>query len=94
MRLCFFLLVAGTFDAVLTHFGITSGFVEEGNPIMMRVIEKGWIYFYLIKIFLPSVLIGLFYLQPLKGRVRTLLISTCVLYFSVLIYHLVWILLI
>jgi hypothetical protein len=93
MRLCFFLLVAGTLDAIFTHFGIASGFVEEGNPIMMQVIEKSWTYFYMIKIFLPVVLIGLFYLHPLKGWLRTILISTCVLYLSVLLYHLVWILL-
>jgi hypothetical protein len=39
MRLCFFLLVAGLLDAVLTHFGIVSGIVEEGNPMMKLVIE-------------------------------------------------------
>lgn len=91
MRFCFFLLVAGTMDAVLTHLGIVSGFVEEGNPLMSHVIEKSWIYFYMIKIFLPIILIGLFYIHPLKGRIRTLLISSCVLYLSVLIYHMVWI---
>jgi hypothetical protein len=92
MRLCLFLLIAGILDAVLTHFGIASGFVVEGNPMMKYVIEKSWTYFYTIKIFLPIVLIGLFYFQPLQGWLRTLLISTCVLYLSVLIYHLAWIL--
>lgn len=91
MRLCIFLLTAGLLDAVLTHFGITEGFVEEGNPLMKRVIEKGWSYFYLIKVFLPLVLLALFYLRPFTGKIRTLLISTCVLYLSVLAYHIVWI---
>ncbi|WP_423801132.1 DUF5658 family protein [Neobacillus sp. SAB-20_R2A] len=93
MRLCLFLLGAGALDALLTHFGISLGVVEEGNPLIKAVIEKGWEYFYLIKVFLPLLLIGLYYLNPLKGRVRTLLISACVLYFSVLIFHMVWILL-
>ncbi|MBT2726677.1 DUF5658 family protein [Neobacillus sp. C211] len=93
MRLCFFLLVAGLLDAVLTHFGIVSGIVEEGNPMMKLVIEKSWSYFYIIKIFLPLLLLGLFYLRPLKGWIRTLLVSTCVLYLSVLVYHMVWIVL-
>ncbi|WP_026564467.1 DUF5658 family protein [Bacillus sp. UNC41MFS5] len=91
MRLCIFLLIAGLLDAVLTHVGIASGIVSEGNPMMKLVIEKSWSYFYIIKIFLPLTLLGLFYLRPLKGWIRTLLVSTCVLYFSVLIYHMVWI---
>lgn len=93
MRLCLFLLIAGLLDAILTHFGIVSGIVEEGNPIMKTVIEKSWSFFYMIKIFLPLLLLGLFYLRPLKGGIRTLLVSTCVLYFSVLVYHMVWIVL-
>ncbi|WP_223589644.1 DUF5658 family protein [Neobacillus bataviensis] len=93
MKLCLFLLFAGILDAVLTHFGIVSGFVEEGNPIMEFFIEKSWSYFYLIKILLPIILLGLVSLRPFRGRVRTLLFSASVLYFSVLIYHIVWILL-
>ncbi|MFF2448423.1 DUF5658 family protein [Neobacillus sp. NPDC058068] len=93
MRFCLFLLIAGVVDAVMSHLGIVSGFIEEGNPVMQFFIAKGWSYFYLIKIFLPLTLLGLFYLRPLKGWIRTLLISTCVLYFSVLVYHMVWIVL-
>ncbi|ETI70614.1 DUF5658 family protein [Neobacillus vireti] len=93
MRLCLFLLIAGVVDAVMTHLGIVSGFVEEGNPVMQFFIAKSWSYFYLIKIFLPLALLGLFYLRPLKGWIKKLLISTCVLYFSVLVYHMVWIVL-
>lgn len=93
MRLCLFLLIAGLLDAVLTNFGIVSGIVEEGNPVMKLVIEKSWSYFYIIKIFLPVTLLGLYYLRPLKGRVRTLLIVTCVFYSSVLVYHIAWIIL-
>lgn len=93
MRLCLFLLVAGMLDAVLTHFGITAGFVEEGNPLMKLIIEKSWSYFYLIKIFLPLLLLGLFYLRPFNKKMKTLLLSTCVLYLSALVYHMVWIVL-
>jgi hypothetical protein len=93
MRLCLFLLLAGILDAILTQFGIMIGIIEEGNPVMEFAIEKGWTLFYLIKILLPLLLIGLFYLRPLKGRIRTLLVATCVLYLVVLCYHLVWILL-
>jgi Domain of unknown function (DUF5658) len=93
MRPCLFLLVAGLLDAVLTHLGISIGIVEEGNPMMKLVIDKSWILFYLIKIFLPLALIGLFFYRPLTGWVKTLLLSTCVLYLSVLVYHMVWVLL-
>jgi len=93
VRLCLFLLLAGLLDAVLTHLGVASGIVDEGNPMMKLVIEKSWSFFYIIKIFLPLLLLGLFYLHPLKGWIRTLLVSTCVLYLSVLVYHMVWIVL-
>ncbi|MDQ1147460.1 hypothetical protein QE429_004287 [Bacillus sp. SORGH_AS 510] len=93
MRLCVFLLFAGLLDAALTHFGIVSGFVTEGNPVMKFVINKSWSYFYLIKISLPLLLLGLFYLRPLKGWMKTLLLSTCVLYLSVLVYHAAWVIL-
>jgi len=93
MKPCIFLLAAGLLDAILTHVGISAGFIEEGNPMMKEVINKGWSYFYLIKIFLPLLLLGLFYLRPFKGTIRILLISTCVLYLSVLVYHMVWVVL-
>ncbi|MDQ6595991.1 hypothetical protein E2K98_17285 [Bacillus salipaludis] len=93
MKTCLFLLIAGLIDAVLTHIGIAFGIVEEGNPMMKLIIEKSWVFFYLVKIILPLVLIGLFYLRPLKGKIRTLLTAAGILYFSVLAYHLVWILL-
>ncbi|WP_160723902.1 DUF5658 family protein [Bacillus sp. USDA818B3_A] len=93
MNPCIFLFTAGLLDAVLTHFGISSGAIEEANPLMREVIDKGWSYFYVIKIVLPLVLLGLFYLRPFKGRIRTLLISTCILYLSVLVYHMFWMIL-
>ncbi|MEH7109285.1 MULTISPECIES: DUF5658 family protein [Bacillaceae] len=91
MRLCIFLLIAGTLDALLTQLGIVSGVIEEGNPMMRMVMEHGWYYFYFIKIILPLVLLGLYYLRPLQGKIRMLLVSTCVLYFSVIVLHIVWI---
>lgn len=93
MRLCLFLLIAGLLDAILTHFGISLGLIEEGNPMMKQVIDQSWFIFYLIKIFLPLTLIGLFWIRPFTGWVRTFLVSACILYFSVLCYHTFWILL-
>ncbi len=90
MRFCLFLLAAGILDAVLTHLGMAFGIVEEANPMMKIVIEKSWSYFYFIKIFLPLILLGIYFLRPIKGRIRILLVSACVLYLSVLVYHLVW----
>ena len=92
MKFCLFLLIAGVLDALLTHFGMVSGVVEEGNPLMKFVIEQNWSYFYLIKIVLPLVLIGICYLRPFKGGIKVLLASACALYFTVLVYHMMWIL--
>jgi Domain of unknown function (DUF5658) len=93
MKPCIFLFAAGLLDAILTHVGISLGFIEEGNPMMREIIDEGWSYFYLIKVLLPLILIILFYLKPFKGLIRALLISTCVLYLSVLAYHMVWVIL-
>lgn len=93
MRLCLFLLFAGGLDAALTQFGIVSGLIEEGNPVMQFFIEKNWSYFYAVKILLPLILIVLYYLRPLTGRGRALLIFACVLYSSVLVLHMAWMLL-
>lgn len=93
MRLCLFLLLAGLMDAILTNLGIHYGIVEEGNPLMKFVISKSWILFYMIKVFLPLCLVWLFYYRPFKGRTRFLLYTASFLYFSVLAYHLFWILL-
>jgi hypothetical protein len=91
MRLCLFLLLAGLLDAVLTHAGIALGLIEEGNPMMKFVIAKSWVGFYLIKICLPLALIALLNARPVKGLLRSLLISAAAIYFSVLCYHAVWI---
>ena len=93
MRFCYFLFISCLLDAVLTHLGIAFGAIEEANPIIMLVIQKSWILFYVIKLLLPLCLIGLQYLQPLKGRMKTLLVSTCVIYSSILLIHLAWIIL-
>ncbi|WP_052353682.1 DUF5658 family protein [Neobacillus jeddahensis] len=91
MKPCVFLLAAGLLDAILTHIGIVAGLIEEGNPLMRLVMEQSWFTFYLIKIFLPLILLGLYYFRPFKGIVRILLYSTCFLYLSILGYHMVWI---
>jgi len=90
MKYCLFLLIAGLLDAVFTNFGMALGLVDEGNPVMNFVIKHGWFYFYLIKILLPLVLIGLFYLRPLTGMLRNLLISASFLYGMILLLHIGW----
>ena len=91
MRFCLFLLAAGLLDAVSTQFGISLGYIKEGNPVMEFAIKKSWMIFYFIKILLPLTLICLFYFNPFKGKLKLLLVTTCVLYLSVLCYHLYWI---
>ncbi|WP_251554211.1 DUF5658 family protein [Neobacillus muris] len=93
MKLGLFLLFSGMVDAALTHYGIISGVIEEGNPIMKLVIEKDWSYFYVIKVLLPIVLIVLITIHPITALIKRLMVSASILYFSVLFYHLTWILL-
>lgn len=94
MKLCFFLLIAGMLDALLTQIGIGQGIIQEGNPLIHYLFEKSWLLVYIVKVALPLILLGLLLYRPLKSRiVSILLVVTSVLYLSVLAYHLVWILL-
>jgi hypothetical protein len=91
MRASLFLLIAGVVDAVLTKVGVTFGIIEEGNPAVKLVIEKSWYLFYLIKISLPLLLIGIILFRPLKGWVKGLIRASCAVYLSVLAIHFSWI---
>ncbi|WP_042357015.1 DUF5658 family protein [Bacillus rubiinfantis] len=93
MRFCLFLLFAGVLDAVMTHAGIALGLVKEANPLMRFVIELNWSLFYGIKIILPLLLVILALLRPITGKIKLLLLTACVCYSSILVYHLGWILL-
>lgn len=91
MRAGLFLLIAGVLDAVLTQLGVSFGIIEEGNPAVKLVIEKSWLLFYLIKVSLPLLLIGIIFCQPLKGWVKALIRASCAVYLSVLAIHFSWI---
>lgn len=94
MKLCLFLLIAGILDALLTQIGIVQGIIQEGNPLIQYLFEKSWLLVYSVKVVLPLILLGLLLYHPLKSRfVSILLVSTSVLYLTVLAYHLFWILL-
>jgi hypothetical protein len=86
-----FLLIAGMLDAVLTHLGVSFGLIEEGNPVIKLAIEKSWFLFYLIKVSLPLILIGIILFRPLKGWIHGLMRVSCVVYVAVLGAHIVWI---
>ncbi|MDP4085580.1 MAG: DUF5658 family protein [Bacillota bacterium] len=88
MKAGLFLLFAGLLDALLTHLGISLGKISEMNPFMNIVIYKSWLLFYLVKILLPLILIGILYLRPLTGKTKVLLTSCCTLYLGILLYHL------
>jgi hypothetical protein len=91
MQAGIFLLIAGFLDAVLTHLGITFGIIEEGNPTVKFIMEENWLLFYLIKISLPLLLIGIIFVRPLKGWLKALITASCVVYPSVLALHFFWI---
>jgi hypothetical protein len=91
MRAGLFLLIAGVLDAVLTQLGVSFGIIEEGNPAVKFVIEKSWLLFYLIKVSLPLLLIGIIFCQPLKSGVKALIRASCAVYLSVLAIHFSWI---
>jgi hypothetical protein len=91
MRAGLFLLIAGVLDAVLTQLGVSFGIIEEGNPAVKLVIEKSWLLFYLIKVSLPLLLVGIIFCQPLNSWVKALIRASCAVYLSVLAIHFSWI---
>lgn len=91
MRAGLILLIAGILDAVFTQLGVTFGIVDEANPAVKVVMEKSWMLFYLLKISLPLLLIGIIIYRPLMGWVKGLIRVSCAVYLSVLAIHFSWI---
>jgi len=90
IKLGILLLILATLDAVFTDFGIKGYHITEANPIMRRIYEGNLIGFYLIKIALPILLIGIVSkLEPRPFIVFSLYIAIF-FYVTVLLLHFSW----
>jgi hypothetical protein len=93
LTMIIFILVANIADAFLTNFGISSGQMTEGNPIMSWLYHQNVVIFILVKISLPILLACiLLYFVPKKPSftIRSLLITTSCIYVYVIALHGAW----
>ena len=88
------LLILATLDALFTDFGIQNYHITEANPIMQSIYEVNEIGFYVIKIALPVLLIGIVAKLESKPFIVVLLTLTIFLYVIVVMLHFFWLTLI
>lgn len=84
------LLILAAFDALFTDFGIQSHQITESNPIMRSIYEINVTGFYIVKIALPVLLIGIVAKLESKPFILVLLNVTISLYVIVLMLHFFW----
>ena len=89
------LFVLNLLDGVLTYFGISSGFIEELNPLL-KGIASSFVKMSLFKLLIPSLLICGLMLIVKKGKsyrknfAHGLIYMTTGVYGTVLCLHGVW----
>lgn len=84
------MLILATFDALFTDFGIQNQHITESNPIMRSIYEVNVTGFYVIKIALPVLLVGILAKLESKPFILILLNLAISLYVSVVMLHFFW----
>ncbi|AGX05155.1 DUF5658 family protein [Bacillus infantis] len=88
-----YLGILNALDALATCLGLNAGLIEEANPVMGGLYEKGPLLFLLVKISF-SALLGCFaYMKylPETKLLKNLLLLSSFLYTAVCLLHLYWI---
>ena len=67
-------LLLGIVDALLTYLGVNLFGLVEGNVLMRALIERGWLYFFALKLGLCALLAGAS--LRIYPRVAPLVLST------------------
>ena len=81
-------MLANLADAVLTHFFIATGQVEELNPLMSYLIELNIFLFYAVKISLVFLAVILLLRVSSQSLARKALFFGCFIYTVILSLHL------
>lgn len=89
--LVFVLLILNTIDAILTHTFITVGLIEELNPVMDYLLQRGWWHFLLFKLFAVNMLILALGAQEVHSDHPKAFRFILVVYFVALLLHLKYI---
>lgn len=87
-----YLAILNIMDGVFTTLGVFLGIIEEGNPMMARLLEKNLLLFLSFKCFLSLLLLMLS--KYIKGSTSSILkvlsLSTSFVYTFILLLHLYW----
>ncbi|MER2261185.1 MAG: DUF5658 family protein [Psychrobacillus sp.] len=85
------LLLLAISDSLITHFGLSNGYIEEANPIMRFVYDKSIFGFFSIKIFLPILFIWIMTKLKPNALLQLLIAGALFLYAFILFKHIYWI---
>lgn len=69
------LAIMNILDMLLTGIGLQYGLIEEKNPIMKGIWERGPVYFYLIKLML-SIILLMIVPYARKGRTPSIIVMS------------------
>jgi Na+/proline symporter len=87
------LFVLSVIDGALTLWGLGLGAIEEVNPVMQWLIEKGPVAFMAVKLLLP-VILGLIFWK-IRNRSRKFVACSLglvlIVYVVVMVLHVYWI---
>ena len=84
------LLLLAISDCLMTHFGLSNGYIEEANPLMLYVYEASIVGFFSIKILLPLLFIYIMTKLKPKAYLQLLIAGALFLYAFVMFKHVYW----
>lgn len=91
------LILLNAFDGIVTHIGVSAGYIEEWNPLMRGVVSD-FPLLVLAKIAIPTFILAVIIVlinssKYLPGRmIRKLIKAALLAYTAVLLIHVFWIL--
>ena len=90
LHLGIILFILAILDALFTDIGIKNQLITESNPIMRKIYNMSVTGFYIIKIALPILLIGIITKLEKTQFIVFLLNAAILIYVSVILLHFYW----
>lgn len=78
-------------DAICTDIGLRANWVSELNPFIKEVYDWNIVAYYVVKIFLPIVLILIYPYVKTNKSIQLGITCCLLLYVCINVYHIVWI---
>lgn len=78
-------------DYILTYIGIQNNIIVEGNPLMIWLFEINFINGFMIRIIMALIIYSLIlYIKNHYKSYRQFIIFICIVYSSIIPFHLYW----